>query len=50
MIKIEKEANSLGLTYEIMMENAGKNLAEAVMDAYGYMDDDGAVGAGRFRE
>ncbi len=44
MIAIEKEANSLGLTYEIMMENAGRNLASAVMDAYGYLDEDGALG------
>lgn len=44
MIAIEKEANSLGLTYETMMENAGRNLAVAIMDAYGYMDEDGAVG------
>ncbi len=44
MIAIEKEANSLGLTYETMMENAGRNLANAVMDAYGYLDEDGAIG------
>lgn len=44
MIAIEKEANSLGLTYETMMENAGHNLANAIMDAYGYLDEDGAIG------
>jgi NAD(P)H-hydrate epimerase len=44
MIEIEKEANSLGLTYEMMMENAGRNLADAVMNAFGYMDEEGAIG------
>ncbi len=44
MIAIEKEANSSGLSYENMMENAGRNLANAVMDAYGYLAEDGALG------
>ena len=44
MIAIEKEANATGLSYAMMMENAGRNMAEAVMDAYGYLDEDGAIG------
>lgn len=44
MIAIEKEANASGLTYEIMMENAGRGLAEVIMDKYGYLDEEGALG------
>ena len=44
MIAIEKEANVSGLSYAMMMENAGRNLAGAVLDAYGYLDEDGALG------
>jgi hydroxyethylthiazole kinase-like uncharacterized protein yjeF len=35
MIKIEKEADASGLTYEKMMENAGKGLAEVIIETYG---------------
>ena len=32
MIQVEKEADANGLTYELMMENAGLGLAEMVAD------------------
>lgn len=44
IIAIEKEANELGMTYELMMENAGHNLAQVVMDNYGYMQEEGVIG------
>jgi NAD(P)H-hydrate epimerase len=34
MIALEKEANTAGLSYEMMMENAGKGLAEEIELAY----------------
>jgi hydroxyethylthiazole kinase-like uncharacterized protein yjeF len=34
MQALEKEANQAGLTYEMMMENAGKGLAEEIASAY----------------
>jgi hydroxyethylthiazole kinase-like uncharacterized protein yjeF len=34
MIALEKEANDSGLSYELMMENAGKSIAEHVLIAY----------------
>jgi NAD(P)H-hydrate epimerase len=34
MIRVEKEADSSGHTYEKMMEHAGRGLAESVRDAY----------------
>lgn len=44
MQAIERQADASGLTYELMMENAGRNLAEAVLDAYGFLEEAGAVG------
>ncbi len=44
MQAIEKEADANGLTYGMMMENAGLGLAEAVLDAYGYLAEEGALG------
>jgi len=44
MVRIEKEANSIGLNYEQMMENAGKGLAKKVNEIFGYMSDEGAIG------
>lgn len=35
MVAVERQADSSGLTYEIMMENAGRNLAETVHAVYG---------------
>jgi NAD(P)H-hydrate epimerase len=43
MIAIEKEANAGGLTYEIMMENAGRGLAEVILEEFGYMEEQGAL-------
>ena len=43
MIAIEKEANAAGLSYEQMMENAGRGLADAILDVYGYMEQDGVL-------
>ena len=34
MQAIEKEADSSGLTYEMMMENAGQGLADAILDLF----------------
>lgn len=44
MIAIEREANSHGLTYENMMENAGRGIAEVILDQLGYMGEEGALG------
>jgi hydroxyethylthiazole kinase-like uncharacterized protein yjeF len=44
MQAIEQEANASGITYDIMMENAGRNLAEVIMDAYGYLEGEGVLG------
>jgi hydroxyethylthiazole kinase-like uncharacterized protein yjeF len=37
MQALEKEANSKGLTYELMMENAGKGIAEEINIAYSHI-------------
>jgi hydroxyethylthiazole kinase-like uncharacterized protein yjeF len=34
MLALEKEANESGLTYELMMENAGKGIAEQIVHTY----------------
>jgi NAD(P)H-hydrate epimerase len=39
MIAVEIEADASGLTYDIMMENAGHNLAREVMELAYYQDD-----------
>ena len=44
MQAIEREANASGLSYERMMENAGRGLAEVVLDDYGYLAEGGALG------
>ena len=44
MIAIEREANDFGLTYENMMANAGRGLAEVVAEMYGYLADEGVLG------
>ncbi len=38
MQALEKEANSGGLSYEMMMENAGKGLAEEIEIAYSHLE------------
>ena len=35
MISIEREADSSGLSYDKMMENAGRGLAEVILRRYG---------------
>jgi NAD(P)H-hydrate epimerase len=44
MQAIESEANAAGLTYELMMENAGRSLAQVVSERYGFMDEQGICG------
>lgn len=44
MQRIEKEANSIGLTYDQMMENAGRNLAEVVIERHSPELEGGALG------
>ena len=44
MSAIEKDANDGGLTYEKMMENAGKGLAKIVEAIYGPLKDRGVLG------
>lgn len=44
MQQVEREANAAGLTYDKMMENAGTNLAIAIIDAYAFLDDKSALG------
>ena len=44
MVAIEKEANASGLTYPLMMENAGRGLAEEVHAAYSHIDERSVLG------
>jgi ADP-dependent NAD(P)H-hydrate dehydratase / NAD(P)H-hydrate epimerase len=44
MRAIENEANSKGLTYELMMENAGRELAQMVLEEYDYLEEGGVLG------
>ncbi|MGE5223059.1 MAG: NAD(P)H-hydrate epimerase [Omnitrophica WOR_2 bacterium] len=44
MQKVEREANSSGFTYEMMMEHAGQNLARAVIDSYDLIGNKSALG------
>ena len=44
MVAIEHEADAKGLTYELMMENAGNNLADAVELAYASYKTGGVLG------
>ena len=43
MVAVEKEADASGLTYDIMMKNAGHNLAREVMELAYYQDDEDEV-------
>ena len=38
MHALEEEANEKGLTYELMMENAGKGIAEQIKNAYSHVE------------
>lgn len=44
MIAIEKEADANGLTYDLMMENAGSGLADVIHSSYGSRKADGILG------
>lgn len=44
MQKVEREANTSGFTYEMMMEHAGLNLARAVINSYALIGDKTALG------
>ena len=44
MNSIEREANAHGLTYETMMENAGRGLAEIILEEYCDLKDGGVLG------
>jgi ADP-dependent NAD(P)H-hydrate dehydratase / NAD(P)H-hydrate epimerase len=44
MQAVEREANASGLTYETMMENAGRGLAEVIAETYGYLEAEGICG------
>ena len=44
MVHIERAADAAGHTYYQMMEHAGKGLAQAVHDAYSYIDKKGVLG------
>ena len=49
MVSIEREANTLGLSYEQMMENAGRGLAEIISEHYEHLKGHliiGLVGSG----
>ncbi|MFQ5615728.1 MAG: NAD(P)H-hydrate dehydratase [Anaerolineales bacterium] len=43
MIAIEQEADASGLTYDKMMENAGRNLAAVVAEMYSYLSGEGIL-------
>lgn len=44
MLAIEREADAQGLTYELMMENAGRGLAEEVISVLGHLKHKGVLG------
>lgn len=44
MQAIEREADASGFTYAQMMEHAGNNLADTILDDFGYLIDDGVLG------
>jgi ADP-dependent NAD(P)H-hydrate dehydratase / NAD(P)H-hydrate epimerase len=44
MQAIESEANAAGITFEMMMENAGRGLADVVNEHYGFLEEDGICG------
>jgi len=43
MKALEKEANDSGLTYDVMMENAGKGIAKEIDIAYSHLDNKQAI-------
>jgi len=43
MLTIEKEADSQGLTYDLMMENAGRGLAEKIKNMFGDLKQTGIL-------
>ena len=44
MLEIEQEANANGLSYDEMMENAGRGLAEVLLDEYQELESPSALG------
>ena len=44
MVAVEKEANASGISYAMMMENAGRGLAEQVEELYVFEKESGALG------
>ena len=44
MQAIEREANSLGITYDLMMENAGQGLAGVILDEFDIYKESGILG------
>jgi hydroxyethylthiazole kinase-like uncharacterized protein yjeF len=44
MLSVEREANNNGLTYEMMMEHAGKGLADEVERSYELLKEGGVLG------
>jgi NAD(P)H-hydrate epimerase len=44
MQAIEREANAHGITYAVMMENAGRGLADVVSEEYGFLQEGGVLG------
>ena len=44
MQAIEKEAHSLGITYDLMMENAGRGLADVILNEFAADKDSGILG------
>ncbi len=44
MQSIEQQAVSQGLTYEEMMENAGRGLADEILESLGYLGSGGVCG------
>jgi NAD(P)H-hydrate epimerase len=44
MQRIEQEANSIGLTFDRMMENAGRSLADEIIERYSSVLDGGVLG------
>jgi len=44
VVAIEKEANEKGLTYAEMMENAGRGVAELILEIYGELAERSALG------
>jgi hydroxyethylthiazole kinase-like uncharacterized protein yjeF len=44
MVAVEKAADASGHTYDAMMENAGRGLAEVILDRFGFLDESGILG------